>query len=73
MFFYISVAPLHIYYIGSEALYNIHLCKAFQYFIPFKRRNHLLPDQLPREKKGDIAAISEFLLQRVNLGKNTLF
>ena len=31
----IHTAPLHRFYIVSEALYNIHLCKAFQCFIPF--------------------------------------
>ena len=30
----IYIVPLHWFYIVSEVLYNIHLCKAFQCFIP---------------------------------------
>ena len=32
----VGLAPLHRFYIVSEALYNIHLCKAFQCFIPLR-------------------------------------
>ena len=35
-------------------------------------RSHLLPDQLPGEHTGDMAAMSAFLLQPLNLGKHRL-
>ena len=37
------------------------------------KRSHLSSDQLPGEHTGDMADISAFLLQHVNLGKCTLF
>ena len=79
----IEIAPLHRYYIVSEALYNIHFARLF-HVIPFYEKEpssprstlrgayrwrHLLPDQLPGEHTGDMAAVSTFLLQCENLGK----
>ena len=37
------------------------------------RRSHLLPDQLPVEHTGDMAAVSTFLLQHNNLREHTMF
>ena len=39
----------------SEVLYNIHLCKACQCFIPHEEPP--LPDQLPGEHTSDLAAV----------------
>ena len=38
--------PLHRHSIVSEALYNVHLCKAIQWSFLFMR-SHLLPDKTP--------------------------
>ena len=49
------------------------LVQGLSVFYSFARRSHLLPDQLPGEHPGDMAAILAFLLQHNNLGKDTMF
>ena len=60
-----------LYHIRSASQYS--LVQGLQLFYSFMRRSHLLPDQLPGEYTGNMAAVSMFLLQHYNLGKYIMF
>ena len=56
----IYIAPFHIFFIASKALYNCkyHPSLGHSLYHSFVRRSHLLPDQLPGEHTCHKAAIS---------------
>ena len=68
-----------LYSASSQILHHIRstlqysLVQGLSVFHFCVRRSHLLPDQLPGEHTGDMAAVSTFLLQCNNLGKCTMF
>ena len=66
-----SASPQILYHIRSALQYS--LVQGLSVFHSFVRRSHLLPDQLPGEHTGAMAAVSTLLLQRNNLGKHTMF
>ena len=71
-FYYVyRASPQILHCIKGTLQYSfVHVCS-----FRFMRRSHLLPDQLPWEhtRKDDMAAISAFLLQHINLGKGTSY
>ena len=72
---------MYLIYLAAHLRFLHHIRSALQYslvqglsvFHSFMRGSHLLPDQLPGEHTGDMAAFSTLLLQCDNLGKYTMF